>query len=119
MIIDTKGPVDDILIRDRVGTDITSGDVDQIFKGNVRLRVTTASVKMAISFVNDLRARLPIRIIELRGTPKDGLNIRIALRGPLPLISTLGQMEQVLTVGATQVEEENGYEPLVHVQLAE
>ena len=119
MISETNGRVDEGLIRHQISTDISSGDVDRVFEGNVRMRVgATISVKAILSFLDTLRSRHHIRLIELVGTPRDGVTIRVGLRRPLPLISILGQIEEVSRVEVTQGDDD-GYDSIVHVQLAE
>ena len=88
------------------------------YQGTVRLRMeATDSVQTVISFVNTLRQKLHVRILELSGTVAGGVDVRLALRNPLDLISVLRQIEGVSKVEGPKGQGECG--PLVHVQLAE
>jgi len=57
-------------------------------------------------------------VLELAGTAKDGVDIRLVLRKPLLLVEALNQIEGVSQVEATPHVQENGCGPLVNVQLA-
>ncbi len=96
------------------------GNDPEEYQGAVRLRLeATDSVQTVISFVNTLRQKLHVRILELSGTVAGGVDVRLALRNPLDLISVLRQIEGVSKVEGPKGQGEGGGEPLVHVQLAE
>jgi len=97
---------------------LTYGNDPEEYQGAVRLRLeATDSVQTVISFVNTLRQKLHVRILELSGTVAGGVDVRLALRNPLDLISALRQIEGVSKVEGPKGQGECG--PLVHVQLAE
>ena len=101
------------------GSDALPGSPNGEFQGSVRLRVeATDSVLTVISFVNTLRQKHHVRILELAGTVAGGVDVRLALRNPLDFISALRQIEGVSKVETPQAEEENGGEPQVYVELA-
>ena len=119
MINETKEYVVDSSDRHNGSTYISTGSMDGEFQGEVKLRVeSTASIVTIISFVNALRQKNHIRLLEILGTAEDGVDMRIALRMPVPLLATLGQIEGVSKVELPQGEEETGDEPLVFVRLA-
>ncbi len=100
------------------GSDALPGSPNGEYQGTVRLRMeATDSVQTVISFVNTLRQKLHVRILELSGTVAGGVDVRLALRNPLDLISVLRQIEGVSKVEGPKGQGECG--PLVHVQLAE
>ncbi len=96
------------------------GNDPEEYQGAVRLRLeATDSVQTVISFVNTLRQKLHVRILELSGTVAGGVDVRLALRNPLDLISVLRQIEVVSTVEGPKNGAENGDERLIHVRLTE
>ncbi len=102
------------------GSDALPGSPNGEFQGDVRLRVeATDSVQMVISFVDTLRQKHHVRILELSGTVAGGVDIRLVLREPIDFISALRQIEGVSKVEGPEGQGEGGGEPLVHVQLAE
>ncbi|MFB3091804.1 MAG: hypothetical protein ACE1ZD_01250 [Dehalococcoidia bacterium] len=56
-------------------------------------------------------------MLELVGTAKGGVDIRLVLRKPLLLVEALHQIEGVSQVEATPYVHENRHGPLVNVQL--
>jgi len=100
--------------------DLPCGDGPQEYQGAVRLRVkATESIREVIWFVNTLRQKYHIRLLELVGTAKDGVDIRLALRRPLPLLEILRQIEGVTKVEVPHSAQQNDDEPLFNVQLAD
>lgn len=95
-------------------------DDPEEYQGAVRLRVkATESIREVIWFVNTLRQKYHIRLLELVGTAKDGVDIRLALRRPLPLLEILRQIEGVTKVEVPHSAQQNDDEPLFNVQLAD
>ena len=100
--------------------DLPCGDGPEEYQGAVRLRVkVTESIREVIWFVNTLRQKYHIRLLELVGTVKDGVDIRLALRRPLPLLEILRQIEGVTKVEVPHSAQQNDDEPLFNVQLAD
>ncbi len=98
---------------------VSPGSRDGIFEGTVRLCVEgTISVQMVISFVNTLRQKPCVRVLELVGTAVAGVDIRLELRKPMHFISALRQIEGVSKVETSRGGEENDDEPQVYVRLA-
>jgi len=102
------------------GSDALPGSPNGEYQGTVRLQMeATDSVQTVISFVNTLRQKLHVRILELSGTVAGGVDVRLALRNPLDFIPALRQIEGVSKVECPEGQGEGGREPLFHVQLAE
>ncbi len=103
----------------KAGSNALPGSRIGEFQGDVRLRVeATDSVQTVISFVDTLRQKHHVRILELAGTVAGGVDIRLVLRKPIDFISALRNIEEVSKVETPQGEEENGGEPQVYVELA-
>lgn len=99
-------------------TQISQEDRDRTYQGLVSLCVkATDSIRSVVSFVNALRQRHHVRVLELVGTAKGGVDIRLVLRKPLLLVEALHQIEGVSQVEATPYVHENRHGPLVNVQL--
>jgi len=97
---------------------VSPGTRNREFQGNVRLCVErTISVQMVISFVNTLRQKPCVRVLEIAGTAEAGVDIRLELRKPMDFISALRQIEGVTKVETSRGGEENDDEPLIYVQL--
>ena len=99
--------------------DVSRGSLDGIFEGTVRLCVEgTDSVQTVISFVNTLRQKPSIRLVEIAGHVAESVNIQLEIRKPMDFISALRQIEGVSKVETSRCKEETGDEPRVYVQLA-
>ncbi len=97
---------------------VSPGSRDGIFEGTARLCVEgTISVQMVISFVNTLRQKPCVRVLEIAGTAVAGVDIRLEVRKPMDFISALRQIEGVTKVETSRGGEENDDEPLIYVQL--
>ena len=89
------------------------------FQGTVRLRVDAIdSVLSVISFVDTLRQKHNIRVIELVGSVAGGVDIWLTLPKPIDFVSTLRQIEGVSRVETHRGIDDNSDEPQVYVQLA-
>ena len=92
---------------------------NRTFQGTVTLCVEgTDSVQTVISFVNTLRQKPCVRVLEIAGDAEVGVDIRLELRKPMDFISALRQIEGVSKAGVPKDERETGDEPQVYVQLA-
>ena len=73
---------------------------DEVYEGTVRLVVETDGyAKEVISFVSELRQNPQLRLLRLVASQyRDGMDIWLGLREPLPLRSILSQIEGVAQV---------------------
>jgi hypothetical protein len=97
------------------------GVVDnEIFEGTVKLRVEpNGSVKQLVYFVEALRRKTDLRLLQLVGNRHERAEIWLGLRAPLPLKQVLMQMEGVLHVESTLSKDMKNGERMLNVQLVE
>ena len=113
MIIETNGQLKGSLDV------ISPGDTGEKFQGAVRLRVAaTESVQTVISFVNELREKHDVRVLELVGTIETGVDIQLVLRMPIPFVAALKIIEGVSEVETYHSALENNGEPMFIVHMA-
>lgn len=92
---------------------------EDIFEGTVRLAVkTTGSIRGMIRFVDELRQSQEFHLLRLVADQhKEGMDIWLRLRRPLPLKDTLLQVEGVAQVEVVAAFEAEPGEQLLHVTL--
>jgi hypothetical protein len=74
---------------------------DEVYEGTVRLTVEpSGGMKQVLQFVDELRRKPELRLLQLVGTRKDGVDIWLGLREPLHLKRTLSQIDGVSRVSA-------------------
>lgn len=92
---------------------------DKKYQGTVTLHVeATGSARAVASFVNTLRQKHHVRLLELTGNANDGVDILSVFRKPLSLVQELLQIDGVSQVEASSRAQENGSGHLVKVELA-
>ena len=100
---------------------------DKEFQGTVALHVeATGSARSVASFVNTLRQKHHVRVLELAGNANDGVDILSVFRQPLSLVQKCksARVQELLKIdGVSQVEvspraQESGSGHLVKVELA-
>jgi len=91
----------------------------EAFEGTVRLAVKpTGSIRQMIHFVDELRKSPEFHLLRLVADQnREGMDIWLRLRGPMPLKRTLLAMEGVFKVEIPVEAETNPEEQLLHVSL--
>ncbi len=99
---------------------ISIGSGDELYAGTVRLRMeATSSLREVVRFVDGLRRKPDIRLLQLEGSPRDGVGIRISLRAPLPLRDLLMKMDGVSQVEPAREDQRDGQEAAFNVRLVQ
>ncbi len=97
---------------------ISIGSGDELYAGTVKLRMeATSSLREVVRFVDGLRRKPDIRLLQLEGSPRDGVGIRISLRAPLPLRDFLMKMDGVSQVEPAREDQRDGQEAAFNVRL--
>ena len=94
----------------------------ELYEGNVRI-IVMARDKMGllVSFAQQVREYPELRLLRLTDSGVDGVDIRLALRQPIPLRDILGEMEGVSEVRPAQSHALRpvGEDPYLTVTLAD
>ena len=97
---------------------ISIGSGDELYAGTVKLRMeATSSLREVVRFVDGLRRKPDIRLLQLEGSPRDGVGIRISLRVPLPLRDFLMKMDGVSQVEPAREDQRDGQQAAFNVRL--
>ena len=98
---------------------ISIGSGDELYAGTVKLQLEATSVlREVVRFVDGLRREAEFRLLQLEGSPKDGVGILINLRGPLPLRDFLMKMDGVSQVEPVGEDQRDGQQTAFNVRLA-
>ena len=93
--------------------------VHDTYNGTVKLRIeATESVRQVVQFVDTLRRRPDLRLLQLVGSHKDGVGIWVSLRAPMHLKQILAGMDGVAEVSGSRRNETDGQEPSLKLRLA-
>ena len=99
---------------------ISIGSGDELYAGTVKLRMeATSSLREVVRFVDGLRRKPDIRLLQLEGSPRDGVGIRISLRVPLPLRDFLMKMDGVSQVEPAREDQRDGQQAAFNVRLVQ
>lgn len=89
-----------------------------MFEGTVKLELdATDSVHQVIEFVDALRSKSDLRLLQLVGSHDKGVGIWLGLRVPLLLKDVLLDMECVSEVDSQSSQRKNGDDPMLNVRL--
>ncbi len=92
---------------------------DNLYEGTVKLFVEARdSVRQVIHFVEALRRRPDLQLLQMVGSGEGRVRIWLSLRSPLQLEQVLLEMESVSKVDAPQRADRDSDGPLLNVQLA-
>lgn len=92
----------------------------QVYQGKVRLSVRSpSSAAYVMQFVRQVSAMPELRLLRLAATRKEGLEMLVGLREPLPLEERLSQMPRVAAAKSIPGHDAASQEPLIEVSLAE
>lgn len=93
---------------------------DGVVGGKVRLHVqANDSIQQVIHFVDALRRRSELRVLQVVGSYNQGVSIWLVLRVPLPLKQVLLGMGLVSQVDGSEEPSAEGVEPVITVCLGE
>lgn len=95
------------------------GSTDEVYEGTVKLQIEpNIAFQQVTQFVDALRRRTDLRVLQLVGSHKNGLRIWLGLRTPLRLREALLQIDGVSQVGADSRFESNGDGSVLNVRFA-
>lgn len=95
------------------------GSTDEVYEGTVKLQIEpNIAFQQVTQFVDALRRRTDLRVLQLVGSHKNGLRIWLGLRTPLRLREALLQIDGVSQVGADSRFESNGDGSVLNVTFA-
>ncbi len=118
---DTEEPAAFVPAAEVAGPDPAVDDdpVEDTYSGTVKLRIeATESVRQVVQFVDTLRRRPDLRLLQLVGSHKDGVGIWVSLRAPIALRPILAGMDGVAEVSGSRRNETDGQEPSLKLRLA-
>jgi hypothetical protein len=92
---------------------------NELYAGTVILRVEAKdSLRQMIHFIEALRQKPDLRLLQLVGSIKEGMGIWLGLRTPVPLKEVLLDIEGVSQVEGSPVLDGKGGKSLLKVRLA-
>lgn len=98
---------------------LDADSTEEMYNDTVKLRIeATESVRQVVQFVDTLRRRPDLRLLQLVGSHKDGVGIWVSLRAPMPLRQILARMDGVAEVSGSRRNETDGQEPSLKLRLA-
>ena len=114
-----------VQVRPLEADDVSKGDSqpsaeDEVYEGTVRLNVeANICVRRMLGFLGELHQKSQLRLLQLVGDHKKGVDIWLGLKEPLCLKKTLLDIEGVSQVSAPLERSPNGHERLLIVRLKE